>query len=574
MPVSIPPSVALAEFLAPTTRHTRRIEIYEQDGITRWTKDVTPRLKGGQVTVDYSRDERRALDLVLSNDDGVLVNAPGEFWYDKIIKVFRGVRIDEPTRVPKILVLSDKTGVDQMAPSFREVAVNAGFGDVQVNTVASDYDVDVAPYDIIVGLGAATSGQIDLLVQAYQSGKSVLVQDDDAEPFVAAAYPTTGFSADVGTAITPVSTTHPMASGWASFTREASGSVNIPAPTTPHWTKIAAGSTSGNARVSAFAEPVFRGRAAALSFPINFEQYDMLQFQNLLTTALHWLNTVKPLAEWEVQIGEFMIDRITEPHFPYEMRITGRDYTKKCMLSKFAHATSFTSGIGLESLIAAIAGAAGIFKRLLPATGIVIGRSFFYEAGVTRWDAMKEIATAYDHELFFDAQGYLVLRPYNDPATTPPILYIETGKEGQIASYEKSTTDARIYNHVIVRGESSDKNIPPVWGEAKNEDPNSPTSIQELGDRLLPPFDSAFVTTMTQAQELADSLLAIHSLEEFELNFESLLLPWVEVGDILGWIDPNPAPDDPNTFLLSQVTLPLELAPMSGTARRVTNVGV
>jgi hypothetical protein len=110
-----------------------------------------------------------------------------------------------------------------------------------------------------------------------------------------------------------------------------------------------------------------------------------------------------------------------------------------------------------------------------------------------------------------------------------------------------------------------------VWAEAKNQSITSPTRISKIGDRYTE-FTSAFVQTTAQAQTLADSYLAVHSLEEFELSFETLMLPWLEVGDIIGWVDPNPAPDDPDTFLLSSLNLPLSLSPMSGLGRRVSLV--
>jgi hypothetical protein len=73
------------------TRLDARVEIYEQDGTTRWAYDKVRRAVEGSISVDYSRDERRTLDLVLDNSDNVLVNAPGYFWYDKVIKVFKRV---------------------------------------------------------------------------------------------------------------------------------------------------------------------------------------------------------------------------------------------------------------------------------------------------------------------------------------------------------------------------------------------------------------------------------------------------------------------------------------------------
>jgi hypothetical protein len=365
----------------------------------------------------------------------------------------------------------------------------------------------------------------------------------------------------------------PRTVGWPPFAPVAgTGTYKAPANTVPNIFGVAyhPGSTTNYAITSG--ENTVGGKFVAVHFPVTPYQHANTEFRLFLKAATDWLNPVVPLAHWEVQVGEFMIDRISEPHFPHEVKITGRDYTKKCMLSKFAQATSFAAGHSLESVIAAISTGAGITKKLLPATGVVIGREFFFERNTTRWEAMKEICTAYNYEIYFDPTGYLTIRPFRDPSTTAPVIYIETGPDGTAASYEKSTSDASLFNYILVSGENSDADTPLVWAEAKNEDANSPTSIQELGERYWE-FVSAFVETEEQAQELADGYLGVHQLEEYELSWESLLLPWLEVGEIMGWIDPNPAPDDPTTFLLSSLNIPLNLGPMSGTGRRVIIAG-
>lgn len=575
MPVSVPPPEALREFMGATTRHVRRIEIFEQDGMTRWAKDIATRLKGGGVTVDYTRDERRALDLTLSNDDGVLINAPGEFWYDKIIKVFRGVQINGTARQPKILIASDLPGGSQQGPSLRAALLSLGFGDIQINPLAADYLVDIDPFDIIVSLGDDDKGQ--LMKRAYDAGKSVFLFRKSAEYFYNVLQGnTTWDSASLtpapGDTVTARRINDPRTIGWPTFPVVADATAyKAPAATLLNifGASFAPGGethysiTGGTNSVG--------GKFVAVHLPITAYQHTDFAFRQFLLAQTQWLNPVIALARWEVQIGEFMIDRITEPHWPHEITVTGRDYTKKCMLSKFSEATQYSAGNTLESIIGSIAIAAGVTKRLLPATGVTVGRAFFFERGTTRWEAMKEIATAYNHEIYFDATGYLVLRPFRDPTTTAPVVYIETGSEGQVATYEKSTSDASLFNHVLVTGENSDSDTPLVWAEAKNEDPNSPTSIQEIGDRYTE-ISSAFIETEEQAQELADSFLAVSQLEEFELSFETLMMPWLEVGDIMGWVDPNPAPGDPSTFLLSSIDLPLDLSPMGGNGRRVTRV--
>jgi hypothetical protein len=774
VPTTTPPQIALREFLGSTTRHIRRVEIYEADGLTRWSKDTELRLKDGTVSVDQNRDERRTLDLQLANADGVLVNAPDEFWYDKIIKVFRGVRINQPTRTPKILIITDKAGPETLASSFRDALVTSGFGDVLVNTTAYVWG-DVLDFDIIVGLGGAVESQVELFQEAYEAGKSVYLQDADAAAWMEAYHPTALSIYSTDRTVAPLAgSPHPASKAWQEFenytpiqltnldpdprattatnwpfglgtggaatlsnvtgasdgpvlsdgskittyrraevtTAQTAGSsgpyrsvfvsgsagqtanigmwiranravsgiayfrfyngstvvgskqVSVTLPLNqwlelsdvvtstgdytstrvwfvpsggsylgvgdifhwtggrtyyepeiqPYvdgdmtdtqfydyaWTSTANASTSTRSaiagrsydvsgisqasvisadpvdaiysRIVAYAEPIRGGRLIAAHLPFDYNQYDVPQVVNMLASFFGWLNTVKPMLEWECQIGEFMIDRITERHFPYDVSLTGRDYTKKCMGSKFLYATQFASGMALESIIASIAGAAGITKRSLPTTGVVVAREFFFDRGVSRWEAMKEIATAYDYEIFFDATGFLILRPYSDPVSTSPVLVLKTGRDGgQLGSYEKSTTDTRIYNVVLVTGESSDADSPPVYAVARNDDPNSPTSTVNIGERVYE-YSSSFIETTPQAQQVADSFLAVHALEEFELGFSSLMLPWLEAGDIVGFVDPRPAPGDPTTFLLSDFSIPLGLGLMDGKARRVTNV--
>lgn len=651
-----PPAVAIDKFIGGTTRHTRRIEIYEQDGTTRWTKDTVQRLKDGSVSIDASRDERRTLDLTLDNSDGVLLNAPGEFWYDKIIKVFRGVYVEEASRAPRILIVSDKTAGSSMAASMRSVLVNAGYGDVAVNTLVSTA-TEMSQYDIVIALSNATGGQLTALTTAYRSGQKLLLFDTDGASWVASTLTGESASGVVPDTVTAFpNESHPVAQGWAPFTLPAIGSATVynyagvtgdtVTPIAPIATGraltitastnlltrsnglahgllagdavtftgitgaaplvagttyyvIASGltstvfkvsATSGGAevdvttdgtatlvktpeltRIAAIQDPAAGGRAVVLSALIDNTIFSDAGFAGFVASAISWLNPVVPIDQWETQVGEFMIDRIGEPNFPHEIKITGRDYTKKCMNSKYPYTTQYIAGYSLEALIASIASNAGIVRKVLPVTGVTVGKTFTYERGASRWDAMKEIANAYNYDIYFTAAGELTMTKFVDPTTTAPALYIETGEEGQMVSYEKATSDTRLYNYIVVTGESSDSTVANYYAISQNVDPASPTSIQEIGERVYT-YTSPFFTSTQQCQDYADKLLAIHALEEYELNFESLVLPWLEAGTILGFVDPSPAPGDPTTFLLSSLTIPLGLSPMSGSARRITIV--
>jgi hypothetical protein len=243
------------------------------------------------------------------------------------------------------------------------------------------------------------------------------------------------------------------------------------------------------------------------------------------------------------------------------------------MLSKYKTATSYASGTAIETAIKSIAQAAGITKFLFPATGHSLGKAYFFERGVSRWEAMKKIADAFGYELFFDAQGYLLMREYLDPISAPLVYTLATGPDvGNLVTYEKNLNDNRIYNVIVVTGESSDAGIPPVSAIATNTEPSSPTRVSEIGERVYQ-YSSAFITTTLQAQDVADKFLKIHALEEFDLNFAAINLPWLEVGEIIEFVDPRPNAGQPTRFLLSSLSLSLGLDTMSGNAKRVSVVG-
>ena len=578
MPISYPPQVALNEFLGSTTRHTRRVEIYEADGVTRWGPDLTSlRLVGGSITVDYSRTERRALDLQLANHDDVVTSQPGGFWYDKIIKVFRGVAINERLRVPKILIINDTTDASSSATAFRKVLVDLGYGDVRINQAASVYAVDGVDYDIIISLNGLVSGTSVFLKAALEDGKFIMTFGQISTNLTTLLYPgyaSTTFTAATQTSLFPTPT-HPANTGWTTYpiTPSVSGSY----PTTPgisatYYTALAtvtAGKVGLAAVASSAANP--NGRGTLFYHGIDPTLVANSNFQLAIKSSMAWLNRVTAMATWECQIGEFMIDRITEDDFPNIVKVTGRDYTKKCLLSKYKQATQFTPGQTLEALITSISGAAGVTKRALPATGVTVNSTFFFDKGVTRWDAMKEICSSYNYDIFFDATGYLVIKPYSDPVLTAPVVTVNTGEDGQLVSYSKSTSDSRIYNSIVVTGESSDTSTPNVSAFAVNNSPTSPTGIPKLGERVYE-YSSSFIITTAQAQAVANSFLAVHALEQFELSYDSLMMPWLEVGDILKFVDPSPGAGSPQNFLLSTITIPIELAPMSSTGKRVTIV--
>lgn len=271
------------------------------------------------------------------------------------------------------------------------------------------------------------------------------------------------------------------------------------------------------------------------------------------------------------QLGEFYIDRIDEDHFPHVVSITARDSAKRMILAKFPQATAFAAGVPVNTVITALAVASGVTRFNFANVGVNLTTQFMWEAGTARWEAASALAEAHGQELFFDRTGTLTLRPFVDPTTAPVQYVFDTGYKGNLATYSKSTNDTRIFNHILVKGGNT--NEVPVTGVAENNEPSSPTRIARIGRRTYV-YESKLISTNTQAQDLATALLRIMALESYELSLDALVAPWLDVGLAIGFEDPNPSPYAPTSYLLTGLTIPLEVGGlMSAEAKRVTLVG-
>lgn len=273
--------------------------------------------------------------------------------------------------------------------------------------------------------------------------------------------------------------------------------------------------------------------------------------------------------DWLAPLGVFMIDKINTQYFPNTVTMAGRDLSKKLITSKFGKATMFPEGSSMESVIRTIATNGGISNFVLPATGETLGRDFVFESDVTRKKAIHDICQAYGWTEFFDANGYFTIQEMADPATDPAVFTFDMEGNGAVIDYSKSIGDSRLYNHVVVTGEASTGVS--VVAEARNNDPSSSTRISRIGERTYR-YTSSFITTVEQAQAVADKFLRYHALEEFSVKITSLVIPWLDAEQIVDFIDPKPTENQPTRFFLHNLTIPLSLSSMVSDVSRVENL--
>lgn len=589
--VAMPPPEAIAAVIGPSTRVTRRIDIYEADGTTLWREDVPP--IAGSINVDHGRDERRTLDLVLSNLDGDLDNYPGNFWYDKIIKPYRGVTwlgrsaswvnfdgtatsyVTTPdssahnfdatsgvvTQIIVAVALSDWTPATIQRLAGKWGAAGSRAWRISVTAAGMlelEYSVDGTASQVLTSTAApsVTNGNLlylrfDFQVNNGASGKTM-----------------TPYTSPDGLTWTPLGAAVTSATGGASALFDSNAPLMVGASDTA--------TTAGMVGTMTYFS-VYTGVRAIVDLDMTGLEGGAKALTDAYGLALTLGATGATVGggiieeqSWEMQLGEFMIDTIVTQDFPHTVSITGRDYTAKLLADKFEVDTTFVEGSRVVDVIRAIALNGGIDRFVFPPSVDELGRDFLFERKTERWKAMVDIATAYGYELFFDHQGFLVMEEMVDPATTPEVFTFETGEFGTLASYSKEAGSSRIYNVVVVSGESSD--TIPVYAIAKNEDPDSPTSVAAMNREIHHFYTSAFITTTAQAQAVADKFLKVLSLESFQISITAITIPWLEVGTVVTFLDPDPNPGDPTRFLLTSFDVPLGLGGMSATAKRVTLV--
>lgn len=578
-----PPQSVLDTFLAPTSRLEQRMEICEFDGVTPWKPELWNALVDGTVTVSYDSDERRNLDMTLDNFDGSLNHNPSNLWYDKVFKLFYGIHVDQKDRSPSIVIAEEFNAVGQ-ALAMKNLLNAAGYNKVRVNVNAAGI-ADLIDYDIVISISADYTHKLALLQEAFGAGKCVLTANPQS---TAAQLPYLISTAAAGTTL--VSGTHEMRKNTANAHPVQTGWVNFIAPSGVTYRKITAitagavqagdwwDATNGSSPGLIAKQDSSGARWVHLQH-FNFTMpgmtpEDVTSLQGLLGSIASWLDIFDPVDYWEVQIGEFVPIQIgVDSADPELLRITGKDYTDRCLYAKLPTATTFSAGTSIDGIVLAQASNSKCFKTALPPSLKVLPKDVTYEADTERWKIMKELSNSINYEIYFNSMGYLTWRPYQDPLLTPPTLILSSGPAGNLVTKSSTASSSRLRNHIVVRGESSDMNVLPVWAEAKNTQPTSPSRISKIGDRMES-FVSALFTTTAQCQEAATMLLRVSALEEFAMDFSAILFPWIECGEILelAAADTTTAINEPQRFLISSLSLPLNGEPMSGNGKRVTVV--
>lgn len=261
-----------------------------------------------------------------------------------------------------------------------------------------------------------------------------------------------------------------------------------------------------------------------------------------------------------VPLGFFVITDISgDIHTgPLTITASGREYLIKS--EPFETATSTGAAVNTAAFIAAQ------LEAVIPGVDLVdastLGTNALatatWDAGADRWAALQEVAKSVGCELFVNAEGSFMLRDIPDinAPSTSVVWSVDAGDGGVLVAAQKSLSADGVYNRVIVRGENSADDIPPVSGTATLTDPTDPLRYGGPFGKRTKSYSSSLVTTSLQAQGVANGLLRTYRAPNRTVTVSSIPNPALDAGDCIR-VSYGPG-HDPELFLVRSFSVPLD----------------
>lgn len=157
-----------------------------------------------------------------------------------------------------------------------------------------------------------------------------------------------------------------------------------------------------------------------------------------------------------------------------------------------------------------------------------------YDAGSDPWLAMTALAQSMGCQVYFDVEGRLAVLPPHDvnALPSPDFTYVE-GEGCTMLDLSREYNAEGVFNGVIITGEAIGDSLPPVRGEAWDENPNSPT--YRYGPYGEVPYFATdeLAKTTAQAEAIAKATLASILGAASKITITGIVNPSYECNDIV-----------------------------------------
>lgn len=176
-----------------------------------------------------------------------------------------------------------------------------------------------------------------------------------------------------------------------------------------------------------------------------------------------------------------------------------------------------------------------------------------FDAQASRWDAVTQIATAMQAEIFVDALDRFVITDIPNVLAGSVVWSVADDEGGTLMAASRQMSRTAVYNAVVVTGENSSTAAPPVYAIAKDVDPASPTRWGGPYGKVTKFVSNPLLTTSGGCQAVANSLLFDATAPNVQTTVQNSVNPAIEAGDV-GRVTDGLRKE---LFIAQSVTIPL-----------------
>lgn len=239
-----------------------------------------------------------------------------------------------------------------------------------------------------------------------------------------------------------------------------------------------------------------------------------------------------------VPLGTFFIDSadvIVERNMSM-VTLAGSDLWKKFAKSAFPQNRSWAAGTSINTVISAMASAAGItMTNLDPLSDRVtadtqLAKVFSVEQGDNRGEALGKLCADNGIDVYFDPLGRLTTQDFRTPGDQATVYTYDPEDNNNLITIKSSFSDDNLYNAVLVVGTADKDN--PVTFRVRDTDPTSVTSVARIGERVFV-YETDNISSVTVAEKTAEKLFYKHVLINEDITLETLCNPAYEGNDVI-----------------------------------------
>ncbi|MFI7009963.1 DUF5047 domain-containing protein [Streptomyces sp. NPDC050145] len=180
-----------------------------------------------------------------------------------------------------------------------------------------------------------------------------------------------------------------------------------------------------------------------------------------------------------------------------------------------------------------------------------------WERDTEVWSALVDVATSVGAELYCDANGTFRLVDVPEIGSAVPVWTVAAGEGGVMVSADMAVTGDGVYNRVVVAGENSSDDAPPVIAEASITDPDDPLRYGGPFGRVTKTYSSSLITSIGAAQGAANALLRQYRAANRTVSLSAVPNPALDAGDCIRVDYGDAAP--PELHLVQSFTVPLDV---------------